>query len=214
MTPKRVLVVDDERAIREIIRERLETAGYDVRTAEDGQAALQAFGESGFDVVITDLHMPGIGGLELLRRVKDAAPTAVVIVLTGYGALDSAAEALRNGCDDYLLKPLPDLEMVVYAVQRSLERREALARAVLLSRLSGAKDDLLRAIHDECSNRLGELEDCLGRLEGAAGEIKSETVAALALDLKGVIGRMEAFGAEVEKVVDAVGRRGAAGEIR
>ena len=106
MKPQRILVVDDEKIVRALIRRFLEAQGHQVEIAEDGAQALERFHGAAFDILITDLNMPRMGGVELTKRIKTEAPETIIIVLTGYATLDSALEMLRQGCDDYLLKPI------------------------------------------------------------------------------------------------------------
>jgi putative two-component system response regulator len=119
----RILVVDDEPAVRRVLRELLELKGaYVVDEAPDGTTALRIFAERGADVVITDMMMPGISGIEVLRGIKVLDDTAGVVVLTGASRMDDAIEALRLQADDYLLKPF-SVDQVMIAVARALEHR-------------------------------------------------------------------------------------------
>jgi len=83
----------------------LESESYEVVTAASGSEAIDLLKQDAFDLVLTDLKMPGIDGLEVLRRGKEIAPQAVVLIFTGYASLESAIEALREGAYDYLVKP-------------------------------------------------------------------------------------------------------------
>jgi len=120
---KRVLVVDDDRLIREMTRDALVQEGFRVATAASGREALSRLGDEGpFDLVITDLSMREMDGMELLERVKRASPHTEVIVLTGYASLESALQAMRLGAADYLRKPVSAPE-ITYGVKRTLLRR-------------------------------------------------------------------------------------------
>jgi putative two-component system response regulator len=116
----RVLVADDDPAIRKA--RRLILSAYQVHEAGDGTEALRAFEAHAPDLVLSDLQMPGLGGLELLRRVKAADPSAAVIILTGAGTVDNAVQALRLQADDYLVKPF-NVDEVTLACARALEHR-------------------------------------------------------------------------------------------
>jgi response regulator RpfG family c-di-GMP phosphodiesterase len=116
----RLLVADDDPAIRKALCIIL--AGYDVREAGDGAEALRLFEAQGADLVLSDLQMPAMGGLELLRRVKAADPTAAFIILTGAGTVENAVQALRLAADDYLVKPF-NVDEVRLACERALEHR-------------------------------------------------------------------------------------------
>lgn len=105
MSNHSILVVDDERDLREVYREALEGSGYDVRLAADGQEALDSLHEYTPDLVVTDLSMPRLGGLDMLRRINEMNIDVDVIFLTGYGTVENAVECMREGASDYLLKP-------------------------------------------------------------------------------------------------------------
>ncbi|MCB9780464.1 MAG: sigma-54-dependent Fis family transcriptional regulator [Alphaproteobacteria bacterium] len=115
-----VLVVDDEELIRWSLSEHLRGEGFETREAEDGQAALDAIAQQAPDLVITDLKMPNVDGMALLRRLRERDDPVPVIVLTAHGAVDSAVEATRLGAKAYLTKPF-DLREVTLEVNRVLE---------------------------------------------------------------------------------------------
>lgn len=120
----RILVVDDEEDVLNLLRDVLAFEKYDVVTAHDGKEALTHFrNHNGFDLVITDLMMPGISGLEVLEQVKDHDPITEVVLLTGHGSHDTAIKAMRNGAYDYLQKPMDMMELLLI-VQKALERRK------------------------------------------------------------------------------------------
>ncbi|MEW6142503.1 MAG: sigma-54 dependent transcriptional regulator [Chloroflexota bacterium] len=116
--PVKVLVVDDEASIRESLQEWLKGIGYDVAIAEDGARALELAARDEPDVVIADLVMPGIDGIELTRRLKDSCPDADVIVVTAFASVATAIEAIKQGAYDYVEKPFcPErLELVIKKV--------------------------------------------------------------------------------------------------
>jgi two-component system alkaline phosphatase synthesis response regulator PhoP len=127
-----VLVVDDEGAIRYSISKTLQRVGYQVHTAENGEKALDMMEHQAYDVVLTDIRMPGLTGVELLARIKEQAPDAVVILLTGYASLETAIESLRLGAHDYLVKPSSSQD-IRNSVAQGLERAQNLRhRRVLL----------------------------------------------------------------------------------
>ena len=117
-----VLVIDDEESIREGCRQALEAGGYWTRVAENGEQGLRLARELKPHVVIVDLKMPGISGMEVLRGVLEANPDVTPIVITGYGSTDSAVEAMRAGASDYLRKPFDD-GALLGAVGRGLDRK-------------------------------------------------------------------------------------------
>ena len=121
MTTGRILVVDDEINIREALVTLLEKKGYQVRGAGTGEDALEQLETATADLVLTDLKMPGMGGMEFLRRLKQKWPDTEVLVMTAYGSIDTAVEAMRCGAYDYLTKPI-DRERFPLAVEKALER--------------------------------------------------------------------------------------------
>src|SRR5690349_4352134 len=101
-----ILVADDEAAVRESVADVLRDEGYQVTAAPDGTAALEAIEGHEFDLVLSDLRMPGADGLTVLRRVREVSPQTLVLLMTAHATVDTAIEALQRGAQDYLLKPL------------------------------------------------------------------------------------------------------------
>jgi signal transduction histidine kinase len=122
ITKPRILVVDDEPAILTTVTAILEQEGYDVDPAPDGETAVRAVGERHYDLVLTDLKLPGVDGLGVLAEVQKHSPSTVTVMMTGYGSVDSALEAVQLGAYEYLLKPTGVNELKL-AVRRSLERK-------------------------------------------------------------------------------------------
>ena len=120
---ERILVVDDEEGIRSFIGEVLEGEGYSVTLAADGLEGARLVDRHGFHLMVTDLRMPGLGGMELLRKAKAEQPELEVVVLTAHGTVSSAVEAMRLGAFDYLTKPLSGPDELRLVVARALERR-------------------------------------------------------------------------------------------
>jgi len=128
-----ILVVDDEPILREDLRAFLQASGHRVRAAADGRRALALLEEEEAELVITDLRMPGVDGLELLERVRTDHPDTLVMVLTAYASVETAIEALRRGAADYLLKPL-EYEELALRVERLAGLREVERENQLLKR--------------------------------------------------------------------------------
>ena len=105
MTPKRILVVDDQESMREMLADLIDLMGHEPRTVGDAQEALEALEESDVDLVITDLNMPVVDGLELMKRIKGNAPELPVIIITGYGTFHTEKQVLSSGADGYIPKP-------------------------------------------------------------------------------------------------------------
>jgi signal transduction histidine kinase len=121
-SPVRILVVDDEPNVLTTIQAILQHEGYLVDACADGAAALRAIRERHYDLVLTDLKMPGVDGLAVLAEVRRQAPETVTVMMTGYGSIDSALEAIQLGAYEYLLKPTEVAELQ-QVVRRSLERK-------------------------------------------------------------------------------------------
>jgi diguanylate cyclase (GGDEF)-like protein len=117
-----ILVVDDEATVRSVLKQVLEEDGYGVTEAESGSRALEILQNTHFDLIITDIKMPGITGLELLKKVKQQQPDTQVIIITSYASLDTSLTALRHGAYDYLFKPFEDLDLISAAVKRATEK--------------------------------------------------------------------------------------------
>jgi response regulator RpfG family c-di-GMP phosphodiesterase len=127
----RVLIVDDEKFIRDILADFLGMEGYVVRTAEDGTAALAELNAAHYDLVISDLKMPRMGGIELLDAIGTAAPSALTVIMTGFGTVETAIDAMKRGAYDYILKPFK-VEEVIHVVQRGLEKQRLAAENLRL----------------------------------------------------------------------------------
>jgi two-component system response regulator PilR (NtrC family) len=120
-----ILIVDDEQIIRESASFILRKEGFDVEEAENGRAAYEKFVEKAFDLVITDLEMPEMKGIELLSKIRELSPQTIVIIVTAYGSLETAISALRMGASDYLLKPI-EFDELTMKIRRLLEYRKLL----------------------------------------------------------------------------------------
>lgn len=120
--PVRVLVVDDEESVRFFLSRGLQKEGYAVDVEADGRAAIERLSRTPYDVVLTDIVMPGVSGLEVLRAVQEMDRDAIVILMTAHGTLDNTIHALRQGAFDYLLKPFTLAELLV-TLERGLDRR-------------------------------------------------------------------------------------------
>src|SRR6478609_9450079 len=123
---RRVLVVDDEENIRLVLKTLLKRHGYEVETADGGESALALVDTFGPDVILTDVRMPKMGGLDLLATLKAKEYPATVIVMSAYGNIDLALEAIKAGAYDYVQKPFKNDEIVL--ALRKAEERESLRR--------------------------------------------------------------------------------------
>ncbi|MCP3100871.1 sigma-54 dependent transcriptional regulator [Myxococcus sp. K15C18031901] len=122
----RILVADDEEGVRSFIAEALEVEGHAVSTAADGDEAARVLARQGVDLLVTDLRMPGMDGLTLLRKVREEQPDVEVIVLTAVGSVESAVAAMKAGAFEYLLKPVGSPAELRLTAARALERRALL----------------------------------------------------------------------------------------
>jgi len=116
-----ILVVDDEGPNRYSVKKTLEKVGYSVMAAASGEEALDMIKNEEFDVILTDIRMQGIDGVELLRRIKELTPDTIVILMTGFASLGTAVEALRLGAHDYLIKPSSSMD-IRQSVSRGIDR--------------------------------------------------------------------------------------------
>ncbi len=121
---ERILIIDDEPEILELLESILTEEGFAVQKALSGGEAIRIFKTENFDLVITDMKMPGMDGLAVVREVKRLAEDVEIIILTGYATLENAIQALRDdGAYDYLTKPLEDIDALLLSVNRALEKR-------------------------------------------------------------------------------------------
>ena len=127
----RILVVDDEKVIREILAEFLTLEGYVVRAVEDGEKALTELRTRPYDLVISDLKMPRVSGLQLLEKVTEENINVLTVIMTGFGTVETAIEAMKKGAYDYILKPFK-VEEVIHVVQRGLYRQQLQAENIRL----------------------------------------------------------------------------------
>lgn len=159
-----VLVVDDEVRARELLSEFCRAQGFDVATAHDGRAAIAAIARDPrqFGVIITDLHLPGADGFEVLQAAREANPSVYVVMITGYASIDSAVRAVREGAYDYLAKPfaLGQLEVVLRRIRDRMaleqENRE-------LSKLVGGRETPM--VPTDLGWRLQAIEERLAHIE-------------------------------------------------
>ena len=130
---ERILVADDDAVIREGLRRILTAEGYDVETVSNGLAALERLEEQSFKLLVTDLKMPGMSGLEVLQSLRVCQPELPVVLITGYAAIDNAVEAMKNGATDYLSKPFGNDELIS-KVKNAMESRAVLIDDICLYR--------------------------------------------------------------------------------
>ena len=145
----RILVVDDEETMRRSLADILRLEGYQVSAVSNGAAAVDALKRDPYDLMLLDLKMPGIDGLEVLRKATRVAPHTLVIFLTAHGSLESAIEALRQNAFDYLLKPSSP-QQIVKSVEAALARRaENEHKRLLINRLDSSIQELVEVEREE-----------------------------------------------------------------
>jgi len=139
--PSSVLVVDDEPIVLQLFSRVLNEKGLSTRTASSAEEALELLQQGGIACVLADKNMPGMDGIEMLRRVREAQPHCAFIVMTGYASTESAIEALRLGAVDYLQKPFDDLDVVAQRIEDAIQQvRTEIERSTAMARL-GLFDD-------------------------------------------------------------------------
>ncbi len=142
----RILIVDDDMSIRSMVGEVLSDEGYEVTLASSGEEALQAFRSGGYGLVITDVRMGGMSGVEVLKEIKLIDPVVHIIIMTSHASIDSAVAVLKAGAYDYLIKPFEDLELVISAAKRAMQSvRLIMEKEVLVQTLKQKNSELERA---------------------------------------------------------------------
>ncbi len=169
---RKVLVVDDEPDMRWLLAGVLRAEGFDVAAAEDGQAALEQISRHSPDVILLDLKMPVLDGIQVLERTKAMDPQLPVVIVTAYADLPSAVQAMRLGAYDYLTKPFEHDE-IVFTVRRALEKRELEAERLRTARV-GTLLLAARAMSHEINNPLTAI---LGQAQMLEGELREPRAA-------------------------------------
>jgi len=172
-TTRTVLCIDDEKMIRLNIDDYLEDSGYVVHTAENGEIGITIFRQKLPNIVLVDLRMPGIDGLEVLATIRRESPETPVIVISGTGVIQDAIEALRLGAWDYLTKPIEDMAILELAIEQCLERARIL-------RENRKYKEKLEHLVEQKTEALKQLEDALETMRRTQDRlIQSEKLAAL-----------------------------------
>jgi DNA-binding response OmpR family regulator len=131
----KILVVDDEPTVRESLDEILRLEGYQVVSVESGDLAIKTMQNETFDLILLDLKMPGMDGIDVMRLATKIAPDTKIILLTGHGSMESAVEALRHSAHDYLIKPIPTRELLTSVERAIAQRTELQKKRMLLEQL-------------------------------------------------------------------------------
>ncbi|MBP2671223.1 MAG: atoC, partial [candidate division NC10 bacterium] len=160
---ERILVVDDEEQMRDLLAKVLERKGYEVSVCGDGAEALALLEREPADLVITDVRMPGLNGMEALRAVKELNPEIVVLIMTAFGSIDQAVQAVKEGAYDYINKPFK-IDEILLTIQKALEERH------LRHEVSTLRQELRTRYHFE--NLIGKsraMQEVFGLIEQVAG---------------------------------------------
>jgi len=131
-----VLLVDDEKKFLEVLSQRLGTRGVDAETATSGEDALVKIKNRSFDVIILDVMMPGMGGIETLKRIRKENPEVQIIMLTGQGTIDKAVEAMKEGAIEFLEKPA-DIDTLMDKIAKARDRRILLVMKNIEEKVKG-----------------------------------------------------------------------------
>ena len=128
-----ILIIDDEKAIRKTLSEILGFEGYKIDEAENGEEGLKRFSEKSYDLVLCDIKMPKLDGIEFLEKAKLVNPDIPIIMISGHGNIDTAVEAVKKGAFDYISKP-PDLNRLLITLRNATEKQELVSQAKVLKR--------------------------------------------------------------------------------
>lgn len=175
-SPVKMLIVDDDEICREILRDSIEPSGVEVTLASDGLEGLERLAVEPFDILITDINMPRMDGLTLLREAKQRYPHILTIIITGYGSLESAIEAIRQGTYDYMQKPFKIEELAVTT-------RNAIEKVKMLKDKQRMLEEL-----ESAHRRLRQLEEEQRLLRSAPNPVATEGPV-LALNVYGMLSR-------------------------
>jgi two-component system nitrogen regulation response regulator NtrX len=137
-----ILIIDDEKAIRKTLSEILSYEGYKIDEAGDGEEGLKRFKEKSFDVVLCDIKMPKLDGLEFLDKARDANPDVPVIMISGHGTIETAVEAVKKGAYDYISKP-PDLNRLLITIRNAMDKTNLVAETKVLKRKVSKVDEMI-----------------------------------------------------------------------
>ena len=175
---ERILFVDDEENLRFLFMKVFEGKGFELKTADSFDAAVEALQDQAYDVVVSDITMPGKSGLELLKDIKDLRPEANVILITGNPTIETAAEAVRNGAFDYLIKPF-NIAILEKVIKKALLQKR---RADETRRLATVEQQYVENLENTLQQQSKEIRKAYDFLEKA--HIKSLEVLATAVDYR------------------------------
>ncbi|MBO9633665.1 MAG: sigma-54-dependent Fis family transcriptional regulator [Chitinophagaceae bacterium] len=137
-----ILIIDDEKAIRKTLSEILSYEGYKIEEASDGEEGLKKFKEKTFDVVLCDIKMPKLDGIEFLDKAREVNPDVPVIMISGHGTIETAVEAVKKGAYDYIAKP-PDLNRLLITIRNATDKTNLVAETKVLKRKVSKVDEMI-----------------------------------------------------------------------
>ncbi len=137
-----ILIIDDEKAIRKTLTEILSYEGYKIEEAGDGEEGLKKFREKQYDVVLCDIKMPKLDGLEFLDKAREANPDVPVIMISGHGTIETAVEAAKKGAYDYISKP-PDLNRLLITIRNAMDKTNLVAETKVLKRKVSKVEEMI-----------------------------------------------------------------------
>ena len=164
----RILVIDDDQGVRETVQRMLRAAGYTVQTAESGEDGLALARGGAFDVILSDMRMTGISGIEVLRRLREQRVDSAFIVMTAFGTVDTAVEAMKLGAVDFVQKPFFRDELLM-RVLAAADRRQLARQVDLLQRQIGGSDTLAALVGE--SDPMQRLKALIARAAAANGTV-------------------------------------------
>jgi len=167
MVKNRILVLDDEEIIQQLLVRTFSEDRYQVEAAEDSDAALKRMKEELFDILITDLRMPKVSGMDVLKEVKRINPHTEVIIITGYPTIETAVEAVKMGAFDFICKPF-DLEQMKTAVGKCLEKQKFAVEQLDQAQSQLAQDDKIATIRKFASKIAHDINNSLMIILGNA----------------------------------------------
>ncbi len=192
MRNPRVLVADDERIVRDLFRRSLGKQGYEVSTARDGLDALNKIKRNNYDVVILDLKMPRMEGMELVKKTRQMKKDLIIIIITGYASVDTAKEAIKQGCFDYITKPfnIGDVKILIkraFTMREMADEKKRLEQQLIRSEKLASLGRMSLGVAHEIRNPLSIILTGSELLEGKFSKADKETKETLAIIKEAVL---------------------------
>ena len=153
-----ILIIDDEKAIRKTLSEILSFEGYKIDEAADGEEGLKRFSEKNFDLVLCDIKMPKLDGIEFLEKAREINADIPIIMISGHGNIDTAVEAVKKGAFDYVSKP-PDLNRLLITLRNATEKQSLVTETKVLKRKVGKVQEMVGT-----SNSIGKIKDTIEKV--------------------------------------------------